>query len=99
MKEFVRLLPELAGFARSAGKALVLKSFPECLSVGEPVFFDSLFPVTVLPDRFWREFSECGFGRCFYREKGECQTGECWGLSSAYLHKYGDERELLRPLR
>ena len=98
MKEFGRLLPELSGFARSAGKALVLKSFPECLSVGEPVFFDSLFPVTVLPDRFWREFSECGFGRCFYREKGECQNRECWGLSSAYLHKYGDEKDLLRPI-
>jgi MoaA/NifB/PqqE/SkfB family radical SAM enzyme len=98
MEDFVKLLPQLMAIAKSPRKALVLKSFPECLSMGEPGFFDSLFPVTVLPDRFWREFSECGFGMCFYREKGECKTRECWGLSSAYIQKYGNEKGLLRPL-
>jgi hypothetical protein len=96
--DFVELLPELKSIARSAKKALVLKSFPECLSIGEPLFFDSLFPVTVLPDRFWREFSECGFGMCFYREEGRCKNRDCWGLSSAYIQKYGDEKDLLKPL-
>jgi MoaA/NifB/PqqE/SkfB family radical SAM enzyme len=98
MRDFRNLLDRVLPIAECAGKALVLKSFPICLSVGEPAFFDSLFPVTVLPDRFWREFSECGFGMCFYREKGECNVRECWGLSSAYVHKYGDERDLLYPI-
>ncbi len=99
VKEFVEVLPELLAIAKMAGKALVLKSFPECLSVGEPGFLDSLFPVTVLPDPFWRQFSECGFGACFYRERSECKAWQCWGLSSAYIQKYGDEKDLLKPIR
>ncbi len=98
MKEFIGLLPELLDIVKSAGKALVLKSFPECLSIGPPGFFDSLFPVTVLPDLFWRQFSECGFGTCFHRERGWCKAWQCWGLSSAYIQKYGDEKDLLNPI-
>ena len=96
MKDFVVLLPKIFSIVKSCGKVLVLKSFPECLSMGEPGFFDSLFPVTLLPDRFWMKFSECGFGMCVYRDK--CKARECWGLSSAYVQKYGDERELLSPI-
>lgn len=96
MKDFVALLPKLLVLGETCGKAVVLKSFPTCLSMGEPGFFDGLFPVTVLPDMFWKEFSECGFGGCVYRER--CRAKVCWGLSNAYRHKYGDERELLSPL-
>jgi MoaA/NifB/PqqE/SkfB family radical SAM enzyme len=98
MKDFVALLPALLALGEEAGKALVFKSFPSCLSRGEPGFFDGLFPVTVLPDMFWREFSECGFGACIHRQRGACQVRDCWGLSSAYIQKYGDERERLSPL-
>jgi MoaA/NifB/PqqE/SkfB family radical SAM enzyme len=98
MKDFVALLPKLLSLGEESGKALVFKSFPSCLSRGEPGFFDSLFPVTVLPDLFWREFSECGFGLCIYRDRDECKVRECWGLSSAYIQKYGDERNLLKPI-
>ena len=98
MKDFLDLLPQLLSMVKPAGKALVLKSFPECLSMGEPGFFDSMFPETLLPGSFWREFGECGFGTCFYRERGECKAWQCWGLASAYIHKYGDERDLLSPI-
>jgi len=96
MRDFSSLLQQILPIAGSAGKGMVLKSFPICLSVGEPGFFDSFFPVTLLPDRFWREFSECGFGSCIYRDK--CIAHECWGLSSAYIHKYGNEKDLLSPV-
>ena len=98
MKDFVDLLPVLLDLGEKAGKALVFKSFPSCLSKGEPGFFDGFFPVTVLPDMFWKEFSECGFGACVHRRRGACRVEDCWGLSSAYIEKYGDERELLRPI-
>jgi MoaA/NifB/PqqE/SkfB family radical SAM enzyme len=98
MRDFIGLLPEILAIMKPVGKALVLKSFPECLSIGEPGFFDSLFPVTLLPGLFWREFGECGFGTCFYRERGRCKAWQCWGLSSAYIQKYGDERDLLNPM-
>jgi len=99
MKDFVGLLPGLLALGEKAGKALVFKSFPSCLSRGEPGFFDGLFPVTVLPDMFWKGFSECGFGACFHRQRGACHVRECWGLSSAYIEKYGEERDLLSPIR
>jgi MoaA/NifB/PqqE/SkfB family radical SAM enzyme len=98
MKDFVALLREILSTVKPVGKPLVLKSFPECLAMGEPGFFDSGYPVTILPDMFWRKFSENRFGMCIYRHRDECKAWECWGLSSAYIQKYGDERELLSPI-
>lgn len=97
MNDFASMLPALLALGEEAGKALVFKSFPSCFSRGEPGFFDGFYPVTVLPDKFWREFSECGFGACVHRQRGACHVRDCWGLSSAYIHKYGDERNLLSP--
>lgn len=96
LEAFEDLLPGLLETAGKAGKPLVLKSFPECLSRGFPGYFDSRFPVTILPERFWEKFAVCGFGACVHR--GPCEKRECWGLSSAYRRKYGDERDRLRPM-
>ncbi len=98
LKAFKALLPGLAASAARAQKPLVLKSFPECLPSAAPVVFNSIFPATVLPDLFWKQFGECGFGQCVHRKAGTCTSKACWGLSSAYLQKYGDERDLLRPI-
>jgi len=98
MRAFIELLPKLLALGEESGKAVVFKSFPSCLSRGEPGFFDGLFPVTVLPDRFWGRFGECGFGACIHRQRKKCEDRECWGLSSAYVSKYGYEEELLTPV-
>jgi len=96
--EFAHLLPDLLAGLAPAGKPLVLKSFPECLAAGPPAVFDDWFPVTVLPNRFWEEFQRSGFGTCIYRD--QCAAAEtCWGLSRAYIRKYGDERDILAPVR
>lgn len=97
LRDFTALLKEILPIVNASGKPIVLKSFPECLSAGPPGYFDNTYPETVLPDRFWREFSKCGFGGCVYR--AECKSWQCWGLSSAYVRKYGDERNLLSPIR
>ncbi len=96
LKELARVLPELFSCAASAKKPVVLKSFPECLSIGPPLFFDNAFPATVLPDLFWKQFDKCGFGACWHRPN--CKATTCWGLSRAYVEKYGDERMLLQPM-
>ena len=95
--DLIKLLGGLLPLVRRSGKPLVLKSFPHCLSFGQPVFFDSGYPATIIPDIFWRKFSQSGFGTCIYRDR--CGDRECWGLSKAYIEKHGDERELLSPLR
>ncbi|MBN1545855.1 MAG: radical SAM protein [Syntrophaceae bacterium] len=98
MAEICRLLPELHEIAQCSGKPLVMKSFPLCLPGLAPVYLDSVFPKTVLPDRFWKEFVKCGFGQCVHRQEGRCQSVECWGLSVPYIQKYGSEKDLLKPL-
>ena len=97
IKEFLQLLPEILGVIKPSGKALILKAFPHCLTIQTPAVLDGRVPTAVLPERFWREFSECGFGTCVYRN--DCRAKDCWGLSSAYINKFGDERELLSPIR
>ena len=95
--DLITLFGELLPIVRRSGKPMIVKSFPHCLSFGQPVFFDSGYPATIIPDLFWRKFSQSGFGTCVYRDR--CGDRECWGLSKAYMEKYGDERELLSPLR
>jgi sulfatase maturation enzyme AslB (radical SAM superfamily) len=99
LQDFDALHRSLLPMFRTAGKPLVLKSFPECLAVGKPVFFDSLYPVTILPNRFWEQFSQSGFGICHHRQNGRCGNQNCWGLSRAYVEKYGDERNFLSPMK
>lgn len=96
LRELADMLPGLAATAGSAGKHLVLKGFPECLPVPPSAVFDNVFPVTILPDRFWMEFGACGFGACVHRQA--CSAKGCWGLSSAYVEAYGDERDRLAPV-
>jgi MoaA/NifB/PqqE/SkfB family radical SAM enzyme len=97
LKTVIQLLPDLYNAIGPSGKPLVLKSFPECLPIKDPGFFDNFFPVTVLPDEFWRKFSECGFGICCHRDA--CKLKSCWGLSKAYIEQFGDEQDLLSPVR
>lgn len=96
MADLVALFPAILAAIGPSGKPLVLKGFPECLAPGAPIFIDSDFPLNLIQDDFWAEFAKNGFGTCGYKDV--CAAGECWGLSSAYLEKYGTERQLLSPL-
>jgi MoaA/NifB/PqqE/SkfB family radical SAM enzyme len=96
MSDLVALFTGIISAIGPSGKPLVLKGFPECLSPGAPCFIDSDFPLNLIQDDFWLEFTKNGFGTCIYKES--CCAKECWGLSSAYIEKYGDERALLSPI-
>jgi MoaA/NifB/PqqE/SkfB family radical SAM enzyme len=95
MQAFLMLLRELLQVVEPAERPFVLKGFPECLRVS-PFSLDNFFPAASLPRFFWEKFSECGFGTCIHRDR--CVSNSCWGLSKAYINKYGDERKLLSPL-
>ncbi len=96
IEEFLKLLPEILAVIKPSGKVLILKAFPHCLRIQNPAVLDGRVPAAVLPDRFWQEFSECGFGTCVYRN--DCRAKDCWGLSRAYIKKFGDEKSLLSPI-
>ena len=93
MKDLLAMLPEVVPALRSNRKPLVLKAFPECLPVRDPVLVDSDFPLTLIPDVFWEALGKSGFGSCCYREV--CRATKCWGLSRPYIERYGDERSIL----
>ncbi len=96
MKDFSRFLPEILAVVLSSGKALVLKHFPQCLDMGPPGFFDSRVPRLLIHEIFWRKFAENRFGICPHADS--CGATACSGLSMAHVRKYGDERDLLRPI-
>jgi hypothetical protein len=97
--DLLRLLEVVQPILTQARKPLVLKGFPQCLAPEPPIYFDSCFPATVLPRLFWHQFSQSGWGACVWRDGGQCRSRDCWGLSTAYRAKYGDERGLLTPVR
>jgi hypothetical protein len=96
LAELLQRLPTMAEGPASHGKSFVLKAFPQCLPIPPGVHNDSEFPLTLIPDVFWRKLGKCGFGQCVYRDR--CEDQRCWGLSNAYRERYGEEPELLRPL-
>jgi len=95
--EVTALFPDIVKVLSTAGKQLVLKGFPECISPGDPCFIDSRFPLNLIQDDFWAEFGKNGFATCYYREM--CSSKKCWALSRAYIEKFGDEHLLLSPRR
>jgi len=97
MKDFRELLSEVLSSLKNANTPFVLKNFPECLSIGENGFFDSGLPMTLIDEAYWRRFRENRFGTCIYKDR--CEAKSCWGLSEAYVRKFGDERDLLSPIK
>jgi len=94
MNDLLSLLKRLLQVIEPTERPFVLKGFPECLKVS-PFIADNFFPATSLPGAFWKRFDECGFGTCVLRDR--CSSSTCWGLSRAYINKYGNERQLLSP--
>lgn len=88
------LLRDLLQVIEPVERPFVLKGFPECLNVS-PFYLDNFFPAASLPNGFWDKFSQCGFGTCVHRNI--CSSSSCWGLSRAYINKFGDERLALSP--
>jgi MoaA/NifB/PqqE/SkfB family radical SAM enzyme len=97
LKQFFALLPDILEIVEASGKPIVFKGFPECLSLGKPGFFDNLFPLNLIDKAFWDNFDENQFGECPY--KSQCRAKNCFGLSRAYVKKFGPESELLCPLK
>ncbi|MGB0497337.1 MAG: radical SAM protein [Rubricella sp.] len=83
--------------ARALGRFVEVKNFPECL-LGE--LGDALVnaqPMLVIDPDFWTEFDRNEFHLCPHRL--QCSSTECLGLTSAYVKKFGEERDLLRPFK
>ena len=88
-------LKEAIAAVRALDRGVEVKNFPECLLGNDR---DTLYndqPTLLIDPAFWTEFSRNGFYQCVYRE--QCGATQCLGLNSAYIKKYGDHADLLKP--
>jgi MoaA/NifB/PqqE/SkfB family radical SAM enzyme len=91
--EYLKTAIELA---RSYGRFVEVKNFPQCL-LGK--YADALCndqPELRIDPRFWTEFHRNGFHQCAY--KSVCASTQCLGLNTAYADRFGWHEDLLRPL-
>ena len=96
---FDQCLPALLNaihMASECGIPVELKNFPQCLlgSFKSVLYNDQ--PQLEIDARFWDEFSRNGFYQCIY--KSQCESSMCLGLSTAYIHRFGWEADILHPL-
>jgi MoaA/NifB/PqqE/SkfB family radical SAM enzyme len=82
--------------ARSLGRGVEVKNFPECLLGEDGPALMNTQPQLFTDPAFWPEFMRNGFYQCVYRDR--CSSTECLGLSTAYIGKFGYDEEILHPL-
>ena len=93
--EALPFLNDAVAALRAHGRGIEVKNFPECLlgSDRDTLYNDQ--PTLFIDPAFWTEFERNGFHRCVYRE--QCGASQCLGLNSAYVQKYGDHADVLKP--
>jgi MoaA/NifB/PqqE/SkfB family radical SAM enzyme len=82
--------------AHDLGRRVEVKNFPQCMLGEDGGVLVNGQPQLFIDPNFWTEFSRNGFYQCVYRD--QCSSQECLGLSTAYINKFGNSRELLSPM-
>jgi MoaA/NifB/PqqE/SkfB family radical SAM enzyme len=82
--------------AQAAGRRVEVKNVPQCLLGDDSDTLVNAQPTLVISPDFWVEFDRNGFYRCPHQNR--CASQECLGLTEAYIHRFGDERDLLKIL-
>lgn len=89
-------LREATRRARQAGRHVEIKNFPHCLlDEGDRDLLVNDQPQLYIDPAFWDEFARNGFYTCAYRDM--CTSTQCLGLNTAYINRYGDHADRLRP--
>ena len=73
-----------------------VKNFPECLLADLSDSLVNAQPTLFIDPDFWAEFDKNGFYNCPHQ--ASCASKECLGLTTAYVKKFGNQTEILRPL-
>ena len=94
--EIAPYLREAVRLARSLGRGVEVKNFPQCLLGEQGSALMNTQPQLIIDPAFWPEFMRNGFYQCVYRDR--CASTECLGLSTAYISKYGYDEGILQPM-
>lgn len=89
-------LREAVRRARSAGYEVAVKDFPACLLGEDSDAVQNQQPSLVIDRSFYDTFLLNEFGQCSKAE--QCGHGQCRGFTTAYLSKFGEPTEQLRPI-
>jgi MoaA/NifB/PqqE/SkfB family radical SAM enzyme len=89
-------LQQAIAHARSLGRAVEVKNFPECLLGSDADALNNDQPKLLIDPAFWTEFMRNGFERCAHR--AYCGSRRCLGLNTAYIKKHGWQADVLVPL-
>ena len=88
-------LKEAASKARRLGRSVEIKNFPECLLGEDSALLVNDQPQLYIDPAFWDEFGRNGFYQCPFRDN--CASKQCLGLNTAYVKRYGDHADRLKP--
>jgi MoaA/NifB/PqqE/SkfB family radical SAM enzyme len=89
-------LREAIALARTYGRSVEVKNFPECLLGDDGPALDNDQPELIIDPEFWPEFMRNGFHQCVHR--AYCASGRCLGLNTAYVKKFGWHADVLVPI-
>jgi MoaA/NifB/PqqE/SkfB family radical SAM enzyme len=81
--------------ARALGREVEIKNFPQCLLGADSILLVNDQPQLFIDPAFWDEFARNGFYQCPHRDN--CVSKQCLGLNTAYIKRFGDHKDLLRP--
>ena len=99
LADYRRIVPYLAEACRRAddrGIAVEIKNVPECLLGRDAHRLENGQPQLVIDTDFWVEFDRNGFYQCPHRQ--QCHSKQCLGLTSAYVERFGDHKDVLQPI-
>jgi MoaA/NifB/PqqE/SkfB family radical SAM enzyme len=89
-------LREAIALARTYGRSVEVKNFPECLLGDDGPALDNDQPELIIDPEFWPEFMRNGFHQCVHR--AYCASARCLGLNTAYVKKFGWHADVLVPI-
>ncbi|GAA2813771.1 MoaA/NifB/PqqE/SkfB family radical SAM enzyme [Aminobacter aminovorans] len=88
-------LREATRMAQALGREVEIKNYPECLLGADSILLVNDQPQLFIDPAFWDEFARNGFYQCPHRDN--CVSKQCLGLNTAYIKRFGDHKDLLRP--
>lgn len=94
------LMPHVIAAIKSsikAGKKCEIKNIPECLLAEFAQHLVNDQPMLLIDNDFWIEFDRNSFHNCPHQDI--CQSKQCLGLTSAYISRFGNEKNLLTPIK
>ena len=95
-RDIVPYLNEACRRADARGIAVEIKNVPHCMLGQDADKLENGQPELLIDPAFWIEFDKNGFYRCPHRDR--CASRACLGLSEAYISRFGDMAETLRPM-